>query len=1079
MNVGSSRLGGRLVRKFTLSTASLICGLALALTFVAGRMHTSSNERELRERWTKMTNVAAGALGNSIALLDYDEMARFVRRVAEDDDVLHFRLYRVLPADTQTDGRGDVLMLAVDSERGDVLEIVPYEGSVLRVISRQETQIERVDVGVSEPFMRIAFPVNGGQKSPWVGQIELSLADLEASNSALYQSLFILSIAFVGAGIVGGFLLARHVTAPVETMYEVATRVADGDFDAVCGLTRRDELGDLGRAFDGMTTKLRNAHNELAGVAVRVESVLASMPDALLVVEPASEAEGWAGEILITEANAAATRMLRFDAQNLIGRPLATILPQPRVQRSIVDSLLAGEPVRGLDTAYRRSHSQLVPVRLSASAMRGAPNPMKPCPLHLHGDCVPACPSNIQGFVLVATDLSESRRSERIRGATLDIVQASHVAVDMQELYITVDVAMERLVGIDGLHIVQFDVQSRRPVVEYVSAGYELPHWELDAGLTALALSAPDRTRFTRAEIVELRENGLVHLDGEPPSDWIGVPLSAEGRPVGLLVVHLKGNDRRFSDEDANLIAFVSTQIGMAIARKRIEQERARLTSAVEHAADAILITDVDGAIEYVNPAFSSITGRDRDASIGRSVALIGGDAHDESFFREIWSSVSKGQPWTGRINGTTIQGGAYTVDTAVSSVRDATGQVTHCVAVLHDLSNEISLEAQLRHAQKMEAIGKLAGGVAHDFNNLLSVINGYAKLMSDSVEDEETREYIEEIAKAGNRAAGLTRQLLAFSRRQVLKPRILEVPEVIRDIEKMLRRLIDVNIELVVDLPEGLGVVEADPGQLEQVLMNLVVNARDAMEDGGVITITAQNAELDAEDCAVLTEVEPGEYVEVAIEDTGSGIDDETISRIFEPFFTTKEVGKGTGLGLSTVYGIVKQSGGHIAVESEVGTGTTFRVFLPRVAQSDLDITQAIADAPVARGEETVLLAEDEDGVRKLASLILRRRGYAVIEARDGHEALDKMESFEGKIDLLLTDVVMPHMGGRQLYDECHVKRPETRVLFMSGYADSAIVQNGVIDNGTSFIEKPFVPEALLARVREILDDDPAVVSA
>jgi len=379
--------------------------------------------------------------------------------------------------------------------------------------------------------------------------------------------------------------------------------------------------------------------------------------------------------------------------------------------------------------------------------------------------------------------------------------------------------------------------------------------------------------------------------------------------------------------------------------------------------------------------------------------------------------------------------------------------------------------EEQLRQSQKMDAVGQLAGGVAHDFNNLLAVIIGYSDLLlKRRAELGAGREsMIEEISKAGHRAAGLTRQLLAFSRKQVLQPRVLDLNAVVGDMDKMLKRLIGEHIQMLTKLAPDLKTVRADPGQVEQVLLNLAVNARDAMSGGGKLTIETANVVLDSQFTLTHQAIEPGPYVMLAVSDTGGGMSAEVKARIFEPFFTTKEQDKGTGLGLSTVYGIVKQSGGSIWVYSEPGRGSTFKVYLPCVDEQ-ADLEEIPSGATSYAGTETILLVEDEEAVRAVANEILTMNGYRVLQATHGNDALEVSRTHPGSIDLMVTDVVMPLMGGPELA-ECLVRtRPQMRVLYMSGYTDDAIVHQGVLSEGTAYLQKPFTAEAFARKLREAL---------
>lgn len=419
-----------------------------------------------------------------------------------------------------------------------------------------------------------------------------------------------------------------------------------------------------------------------------------------------------------------------------------------------------------------------------------------------------------------------------------------------------------------------------------------------------------------------------------------------------------------------------------------------------------------------------------------------------------------------------TADGRVVWLQDIVRVVRDDSGRIRKLRGVMVDITESKTLEEELRQAQKMEAVGRLAGGVAHDFNNLLTIIDGYIQLALASLDSSvKLREHLEEVQKASQRAAALTRRLLAFSRRQVLQPQVLDLGAVVGDFEKMLRRLIGEDVELIIVKAADSRAVRADPAQIEQILMNLVVNARDAMPSGGKLVIETAIVELDDAYARSHVAVKPGAYVMLAVSDTGVGMDAETRSHIFEPFFTTKERGKGTGLGLATVYGIVKQSGGYVWVYSEPGKGSSFKIYLPRSADIPVPAPMPIAHLLPHRGSETILVVEDEDAVRSLVAAALRASGYKVLAASHPEEALQACREHDGEIHLLLTDVVMPQMNGRELAERLKSLRPETKILYMSGYTDAAILHHGILERGEAFLQKPFTPNSLARKVREVLN--------
>jgi two-component system cell cycle sensor histidine kinase/response regulator CckA len=497
-----------------------------------------------------------------------------------------------------------------------------------------------------------------------------------------------------------------------------------------------------------------------------------------------------------------------------------------------------------------------------------------------------------------------------------------------------------------------------------------------------------------------------------------------------------------------------------------------QLARAVEQATDAIVITDPNGAIVYVNPAFERVTGYTSAEVLGSNPRILKSGQNPVGLYEEMWTTLARGDVWSGTLVNKRKDGTLFEEEMTISPVRNGGGRLVNYVAVKRDITRERQLEDQLRQAQKMEAIGRLAGGVAHDFNNLLGIIMGYSEMLLDSLSTEDPRRgQAEQVRKAGDRAARLTRQLLAFSRKQVLEPRILDLNITLTETEKLLHRLIGEDIELIIRPGAGLGCVKADPGQLEQVVMNLVVNSRDAMPRGGRLVLETANVDLDEAYAGRRPDVKPGPYVMLAVTDTGAGIPPECREHIFEPFFTTKESGKGTGLGLATVYGIVNQSGGHIWVYSEVGRGTTFKIYLPRVGSEGKELPREPGRRDSPRGHETILIVEDSGSLRALTRGVLESCGYKVLEARDPEHAQAVFAAHKGPIHLLLSDVVLPGISGRELAHILLPQCPSMKVLYMSGYPDEAISQHGVLEPGLSFLQKPFRPVELTCKVREVLD--------
>ena len=585
---------------------------------------------------------------------------------------------------------------------------------------------------------------------------------------------------------------------------------------------------------------------------------------------------------------------------------------------------------------------------------------------------------------------------------------------------------------------------------------------------------------------------GLGLPPGHPPvHSFLGVPLQVGNHLYVWIYVAEKLSTLEFDDEDERILLALAAKIGLAYENSlnllRIQEHAAQLEAEVEERKKAesrlrmlietapmgIVIADKRGHISEVNAQALQMFGFPREELSGRSVETLlperlrgSHEGHRTDYTRDPHARpMGLGMELFARRK----DGTEFPVEISLGPLE--TGDELLICSIIVDITARRKMEKQLRLSQRMEAIGELAGGVAHDFNNLLAVILGCAELTLDALPpDHAATKKVEMVRQAASSAADLTRQLLAFSRQQMLQPRVLNLKEVIDKTQGLMRRLIGENIEIRVSLDPSLGCVKADPGQIEQVLLNLCVNARDAMPKGGRLAIEARNVEVDDSFRNERPVVVPGSYVMLTVEDTGCGMNRETQARIFDPFFTTKEVGKGTGMGLATVYGIVKQSAGYIWVYSELGKGTVFNVYLPLVNEPAQPTLQKETDATSYRGSETILLAEDSGSLREMAKEYLESVGYTVIESASGKDALERAKAFDGIIHLLLTDIVMPEMSGPELAAQIGALRPGIKTIFTSGYTDDTIARQGILDPAVAFIQKPYRPKALARKIREVL---------
>ncbi len=674
------------------------------------------------------------------------------------------------------------------------------------------------------------------------------------------------------------------------------------------------------------------------------------------------------------------------------------------------------------------------------------------------------------------TDITPRKRAEKLQSALYRIAATTSSTEDINEFYAAIHGIVGELMYAENFYVATYDARS-----DTISFPYCVD--EVDAtptpmrpgrGLTAWVLRTGQPLLSYDEDFHEMVRRGEVELIGSNSIAWLGVPLQRGGRTDGVLVVQSYDPRYRFGEADKELLNFVSQHIAVALERRRaqeaIRESEERYRLLFERNLAGVYRMTLVGRILECNDALARIFGYgSQEELVDRDMAVLYPDHRQRRAFfdallreRNLSSYELRGERKDG--------GAAWTFQSAALLADEQAGEVIVEGTVV-DVTERRKLEDQLRQSQKMEGIGQLAGGIAHDFNNLLTTVLGYSDMALTQLSPHDPiREDITEIRRAGERASNLTRQLLAFSRKQVFEPRVLDLNALMADSSRMLARLIGEHIRFVTKLDPGLGNVRADPGQLEQVIVNLAVNARDAMPDGGTLTVRTENADVDAASSRRHFGIAPGRYVAMIVSDSGVGIDAETQKRIFEPFFTTKETPRGTGLGLATVYGVVSQSGGQIFVDSAPGRGATFAVYLPRVEEPVAPTGAAPAGA-LHRGSETILLVEDEEAVRGLTRRCLEATGYTVLQAASAEEALDVASRFDGRLDLLLTDVIMPGVSGPELSTRLLERRPGTRVLYVSGYTDAAMASHVALDGGASFLPKPFTPETLARKVREILD--------
>jgi PAS domain S-box-containing protein len=762
------------------------------------------------------------------------------------------------------------------------------------------------------------------------------------------------------------------------------------------------------------------------------------------------------GDFLLV--NDSFSRVLGYSPNDLIGKPLTWL--HPAAEAKFISEKVASIVVRDGATAT---------CRCSLRSKSGQWRWFDVVAVNRLRD------PEVRGIVLSYQDVTEFRRMEAQRMVLSNVVHALNQTSNLDDLLHQIHGALKKVVYAENFFVALFDPQTDMFHFPFFVDQFDPPPPPQKVARTCMAyvFRTGKSCLIPQLEFDRLAAQGEVELVGSASPAWLGVPLKTPDATIGVLVVQHYQNENAYDQRDLEFLDSVGGHIALAIERMRAEESVRKSESMFRllfsHTPLPMWVFDTE-TLKFlqVNEAATKQYGYTEDELRSMTVRDVRPDGDAPSFAAHVEEWKQDGRH-LGHWQHKKKDGKCFAVD-VISHKLEYAGRSVRLV-VAQDVSERQLLESQLRQAQKMEAIGRLAGGVAHDFNNLLMVIKGHTELLLNVLPpSDQVARKIEQIDRSADRATALTRQLLAFSRMQVLQPRAMNLNSVVEEMGKLIPRLIGEDIELIVRSSADLGTIRADASQMEQVIMNLAVNSRDAMPKGGRFTIETSNVELDNLYRAAHPVVQPGKYVLLAVSDTGTGMDAETQAHIFEPFFTTKEQGKGTGLGLATIYGVVKQSGGFIWVYSELGKGTAFKIYLPRVDEPAASIPVIHIPSSLARGTETVLLAEDEQDVREVAREFLESAGYTVLEAAGGEAAVQVAAAHSGAIDLLITDMVMPGMSGQELARKMRGLRNGIRVIYMSGYSEHAAGEAAKCDAAAVVLTKPFSRSTLLRTVRDIL---------
>ncbi|HEV3307842.1 MAG TPA: PAS domain S-box protein [Candidatus Sulfotelmatobacter sp.] len=781
-----------------------------------------------------------------------------------------------------------------------------------------------------------------------------------------------------------------------------------------------------------------------------LEQLFENSPDALLIVDSSFRAQCLNREF---------QRMFGYSAAQTLSHPIDTlILPPDRAAEShwITQCLERGEQIT-LETQRRHRDGTLLDVSVTTA------------PLVIKG--------RTAAYYVLYRNISDRKRAEALNSALYSVAEKASVAQDLQQFFAAIHGIVDELMPARNFSIAIHDPESQLLSFPYFVDQQESAPAPFPAGrgLVEYILRTGEPLLCTPKLLQQLQKSGEVQLTAPAPLHWLGVPLKVNHHAFGALVLKSYSEQSPLRERDKEVLTLISRQLAAAIDHKRNEQSlrrsEVRYRSLVQTAVYGIYRSSLQGDFLDVNPALIGMLGYSSALEVlelnpQKDVFLDSGE----------YARLVEEFQRTGRVDGFEVRwkrkdGAAINVRISGRAVASEHEPSDVLEAIAEDITERRVLEDQFRQSQKMEAVGRLAGGIAHDFNNLLTVVSGYTEVLLDQLTPADPlHAKAEAIQQASDRATTLTRQLLAFSRKQLLQLKVVDVNAIVGDMERLLSPLIGENIELTTTLEPSIGCTRADAGQLEQVIMNLVVNAKDAMPQGGKIRITTASVTLDDSYRPENTFIKHGPYVMISVADTGHGMDRETQARIFEPFFTTKEKGKGTGLGLSTVYGIIKQSGGYVFVQSERGRGTVFTIYFPRVDEPTENRGATAQTLAAIGGSETILLVEDEDSVRQLVRETLESRGYQVLEAANGQAALALAASHSETIHLVITDVVMPGLSGHELVHQLLATRPATKVLYLSGHAEDTVATPLSSQPPKAFLQKPFTLQNLSRRVREVL---------